>query len=62
MGKPMISNTLTRSPFKARAAAIAKLRELAPDLPSPTFGDALLMLCHCGEKLNEDCKCGEGEP
>ena len=40
-------------------AAIAKLRELAPDLPSPTFADALSMLCHCGEKLNEHCKCGE---
>jgi hypothetical protein len=42
---------------QARAAAIAKLRKLAPDLPSPTFGDALSMLCHCGERLNEDCKC-----
>jgi hypothetical protein len=37
--------------------AIAKLRELAPDLPSPTFADALELLCHCGEKLNEHCKC-----
>ena len=33
--------------------AIARLREL----PSPTFADALEMLCHCGERLNEHCPC-----
>jgi hypothetical protein len=31
---------------QTQAAAIAKLRELAPDLPSPTFADAIEMLCH----------------
>jgi hypothetical protein len=40
-------------------AAIAKLRELAPDLPHITLADALSMLCHCGERLNEHCKCDE---
>jgi hypothetical protein len=43
-------------------AAIAKLRELAPELADPTLGDAIEMLCHCGERLNKDCKCNEGEP
>jgi hypothetical protein len=37
--------------------ALAKLHELAPHLASPTFADALELLCHCGEKLDADCKC-----
>ena len=41
----------------AQMIAIARLRELAPDLPSPTFADAIDMLCHCGERLNKDCEC-----
>ena len=45
----------------AQMIAIARLRELAPDLPSPTFADALDMLCHCGEKLNKDCECDAEE-
>jgi hypothetical protein len=44
-----------------KKAAIAKLRKLAPDLPSPTFADALSMLCHCGKKLNEHCRCNARE-
>jgi hypothetical protein len=42
------------------AAAIARLRKLRPDLPSPTLADALEPLCHCGEKLNEHCTCNAG--
>jgi hypothetical protein len=44
-------------PEKVAADAIAKVRKLRPDLPSPTLADALELLCHCGEKLNEHCKC-----
>jgi hypothetical protein len=44
---------------RAKRHAIAKLRELAPELTSPTFADALRMLCHCGEQLEKDCTCNE---
>jgi hypothetical protein len=42
-------------------AAIAEIhRERAPDRPTPSLSDVISLLCHCGERLSEDCDCACG--
>jgi hypothetical protein len=36
--------------------AIAQLRKTMPVPPS--LWDVIPLLCHCGERLSEDCDCG----
>jgi hypothetical protein len=38
-------------------AEVTQLRKLMPIGPSPWLGDVISLLCHCGERLSEDCDC-----